>query len=246
MNNEETIIAQPKANEQTSTKQEKKRKSGKIVTAATSAVVGGVLGGVGTAAAMHHGNAGADGEISEPLSSEEQVTPTEESKVDESPIVTAQATEDEGNTDAPNSDNAEPDYTNHNHADPVITTEPQATAQVAVAVDEEQPEIQVLGVYDNVTDEGVHQTAAILTNGTEVAAVIDGDGDGIADVLAVDNNHNNQIDEGEVVDISDQNVHMTDCQQLYAQQQMEQQQMDDMAYNAANDDMPDYDNNADA
>lgn len=246
MNNEETIIAQPKANEQTSTKQEKKRKSGKIVTAATSAAVGGVLGGVGTAAAMHHGNVGADGEISEPLSSEEQVTPTEESKVDESPIVTAQATEDEGNTDAPNSDNAEPDYTNHNHADPVITTEPQATAQVAVAVDEEQPEIQVLGVYDNVTDEGVHQTAAILTNGTEVAAVIDGDGDGIADVLAVDNNHNNQIDEGEVVDISDQNVHMTDCQQLYAQQQMEQQQMDDMAYNAANDDMPDYDNNADA
>lgn len=246
MNNEETIIAQPKANEQTSTKQEKKHKSGKIVTAATSAAIGGVLGGVGTAAAMHHGNAGADGEISEPLSSEEQATPTEESKVDESPIVTAQATEDEGNTDASNGDNAEPDYTNHDNADPVITTEPQATAQVAVAVaDEEQPEVQVLGFYDNVTDEGVHQTAAILTNGTEVAAVVDVNGNGIADMLAVDNNGNGQIDEGEVVDISDMNVHMTDCQQLYAQQQMEQQQMDDMAQNTAYYDTPDYNNNAD-
>ena len=78
-------------------------------------------------------------------------------------------------------------------------------------------------------------------------AVMDLDGDGVADVLAVDGNHNQQIDEGEVYDLSNDNVHMSDYQDLYMAQQ-QQMQMDQeqntFAYNAS-DDQPDYNNDAD-
>lgn len=80
-----------------------------------------------------------------------------------------------------------------------------------------------------------------------LAAVVDLDGDGVADVLAVDENYNQQIDEGEVYDLSNDNVHMADYQDLYMAQQ-QQMQMDQeqntFAYNAS-DDQPDYNNDAD-
>lgn len=245
MNNEETIIAQPNGKQQSSQTTEKEtRKSGKFATVASSAAIGGVVGGAGTAAVMSHTAQQEDGTIN---TSEEQNVQTEGENVEESPVVAkvepAPVAEEE--SVSPINSDAGPDYTNHDNADPVVVTEGQPTAQAVAAVDEVQPEVQVLGVYENVTEQGVHQTAAILTNGSEVAAVVDVDGDGVADVLAVDDNHTGQIEEGEVVDISDMNVHMCDYQQQYvAQQQMEQQQMDDMAQNASHDDMPDYNNEA--
>lgn len=240
MNNEETIIAQPNGKQQSAqTKENRNRKSGKFATAAVSATVGGVIGGVSTAAFMHNATQSEDGTIN---TTEEQNVQAEE----EQPVVAKvepTPAKEEAN-DANVNNDAVPDYTNHDNADPVITTDEPVTAQAIEAVDV-QPKVQVLGVYENVTDEGVHQTAAVLTNGSEVAAVVDVDGDGMADILAVDDNHNGQIDEGEVVDFSDMNVHMSDYQQQYvAQQCAEQQQMDDMAYNASDDGMPDYDNNA--
>lgn len=244
MNNEETIIAQPKGNEQSSPVQEKKNNKGrKIAATAATVAVGGVIGGVGTAAAMKYSS---KAEEEEPQNSEEQEAQTEEAKVEEEPLVETKS-ETAQNTEeiyvVPDNGDSEPDYTNLGNADPVVTTDGQATVQVTAAVEDTQPEVQVLGIYEHVTDEGIHQTAAILTDGTEVAAVVDVNGDGRADVLAMDDNHDQQIDEGEIVDISDQNVHMTDYEQMYSEQQMEQQQMDDMAYNASNDNMPDYDNN---
>lgn len=249
MNNEETIIAQPNGKQQSAqtketeksaqTKENANRKSGKVATAAASATIGGVVGGVGTAAFMHNAAQSEDGTIN---TAEEQNVQAEEEQPVVAKVEPTPAKEEADDANVNN--NAEPDYTNHDGADPVITTDEPVTAQAVEAVDV-QPEVQVLGIYENITDEGVHQTAAVLTNGTEVAVVVDATGDGMADILAVDDNHNNQIDEGEVVDVSNQNVHMSDYQQQYvAQQCAEQQQMDDMAYNASDDGMPDYDNNA--
>ena len=245
MNNEETIIAQPKSNEQSAPVQEKKNKKGSHVAAtAAAAAVGGVVGGVGTAAAMSFGS---NTEENEPQKQEQEAkiegqnAQAENSNSEDVPVVTAQVADDESTNT--NNGSTEPDYTYHDNADPVISTDEQGQAIAAIAVEDYQPEVRVLGTYENVTDDGIHQTAAILTNGTEVAAVVDIDGDGIADVLAVDNNHNNQIDEGEVVDFSDQNVHMNEYDQMYLAQQQAESQMDDMAQNAANDNLPDYDNN---
>ena len=87
--------------------------------------------------------------------------------------------------------------------------------------------------------------AAVLTNGEEVAAVVDVDYDGVADILVVDENHNQQIDEGEVYDLSNNHVQMSDYQQAYlAQQEQAQQEHDTFAYNAS-DAQQDYNNDVD-
>ena len=237
MNNEETNIALPHANEQG----EKKQGKGKTAATVVAATIGGVVGGAGSTATMNYVMKDKEDE-QQAKEAEEQPEATMEKPEDnqeqklESVEVTAKV-----------DDAAVPDYTHHDNADPVVDTTAQATAQAAVDTETATPEVQRLGVYDNVTEEGVHQTAAVLTNSTEVAVVADIDGDGMADILAVDENHNQQLDEGEVVDISDQNVHMADYQQAYLAQHedmTQQQQMDDMAYNASDDTMPDYDNNA--
>ena len=105
-------------------------------------------------------------------------------------------------------------------------------------------EVQVLGVYETQGENGQTMQAAMLTNGEEVAAVVDLDSDGVADVLLVDENHNQQIDEGEVYDLSNDNVQMSIYQDAYQAQQQSQQENDTFSYNA-NEDQQDYDNNAD-
>lgn len=239
MNNEETIIAQPNVQKQGKQKQEKKEGKGKTVAATVAvATIGGAVGGAGTAAAMNYATqAKADGQEPE-ANVEEQaavVKPEPQKETTSEP--------EQVEVTAKVDDVAEPDYTNHGNADPVVTTTAQATAQPAVN-EEVTSQVQVLGVYENVTEEGVHQTAAVLTDGEEVAVVLDGDGDGIADVVAADMNNNQQLDEGEVYDISGQDIHMTDYEQAYLAQQQETQQQEDMAYNTSDDTMQDYDNNA--
>lgn len=228
MNNEETMVMQPDANKPVNEKVKKSNNGARVAAAAVAAGTAGMAGGAGGAAAMNYTMYNeTDDNDAAPLKTEENtaaVNDTEQNETEE-PVSVA--------------DQYEPDYTNHGNADPVV-----ATAQPVSAVEESAPDIQVLGVYENTTAEGVRQTAAVLTDGSEVAAVVDVDGDGVADYLAVDMNHNQQLDEGEVIDCSDQNVSMSDFQQAYVAQQG-MQQMDDMTYNTSNDDMQDYNNDAD-
>lgn len=243
MNNEETIIAQPNAQEQVEKKQVKKGGMGKTIAATVAeSTVGGAVGGAGTAAAMNY----AAQSKTEEQDAEVRVSAAPETRVDESATAKPEAQKEPASepehveVTAKVDDAADVDYTHHDNADPVVET----TAQIVD--DESTPQVQVLGVCENVTEEGITQSAAVLTNGTEVAVVADIDGDGIADILAVDENHNQQLDEGEVYDFSDQNVHMADYQEAYLaqQQEMEQSQMDNMAYSASDDTMPDYCNDA--
>lgn len=230
MNNEETLIAQPKAKEQNASKQEKNGKGRFVASVAAATAVGGIVGASGAAAAMTHNE--EDNEAI--LKPEEQEPQANESKVDgvEDPqsenLQVAAAVDDV----------SEPDYTSHDNADPVLVDD-QHMVQATLASDE--PEVQVLGTYERTTEDGIHQTAAVITNGTEVAAVVDTTGDGYINTLAIDENGNGQIEDGETYDISDQHIPINAFDDTLA----EQQQMTDMAYNASNDDnMPDYYNNA--
>lgn len=242
MNNEETIVMKPQNNnkaEQTQSVEtvgKKSNKGKKVVATAAASIVGGVVGG---------GAAYAATEMLHSKEEAEEQKPEEEAVAAEKP---AAAVVDEPQKEElvsrVDDEGGEPDYTNHNGANPV-TQNPEVQATVDDTNGGNANEVQVLGMYEAQGEDGQTMQAAMLTNGHEVAAVVDLDGDGVADVLAVDENHNQQIDEGEVYDLSNDNVHMSDYQDLYmAQQQQMDQEQNTFAYNA-NDDQPDYNNDAD-
>lgn len=252
MNNEETIVMKPQNNkaeqpQSVETVDKKSNKGKKVVSTAAASIVGGVVGG---------GAAYAATEMLHSKEEAEEQKPEEEAVAAEKPAAAVVDEPQKEQSDEPqkeeivsrvdDEEGGEPDYTNHNGADPV-TQNPEVQATVDDTNGGNANEVQVLGMYEAQGEDGQTMQAAMLTNGYEVAAVMDLDGDGVADVLAVDENYNQQIDEGEVYDLSNDNVHMSDYQDLYMAQQ-QQMQMDQeqntFAYNAS-DDQPDYNNDAD-
>lgn len=249
MNNEETIVMKPQNNnkaEQTQsveTVDKKSHKGKKVVATAAASIVGGVVGG------------GAAYAATEMLHSKEETEgqkPEEEAVAAEKPAAAVVDEPQKEQSDEPqkeelvsrvDDEGGEPDYTNHNGADPV-TQNPEVQATVDDTNGGNANEVQVLGMYEAQGEDGQTMQAAMLTNGHEVATVMDFGDDDIADVLVV---HSPQIGEGEVYDLSGYNVHMSDYQDLYMAQQ-QQMQMDQeqntFAYNAS-DDQPDYNNDAD-
>ena len=253
MNNEETIVMKPQSNDNKAeltknveTTEKKSNIGKKSVAAAAASMIGGVVGGATYAAT----------DMLYDKETEEQ-KPKEDAQATEENIVAATTEEpkkEEYNgahkeevTAKVDDANTEPDYTNNNGADPV-TPNPEVHATVDETDNGNINEVQVLGVYEAQGENGQTMQAAVLTNGEEVAAVVDIDGDGVADALLVDENHNQQIDEGEVYDLSNNHVQMSDYQDSYmAQQQMqqEQQEHDTFAYNANDDQQQDFNNDAD-
>lgn len=249
MNNEETIFMQPQNNNNESehtqnvkATEKKSDKAKKVVATAAASVMGGVVGSGTTYAAtemLHDKEADEQKSEEEAQATEEPVT-KEPQKVEH-----AEAQKEEVAVKVDNDESAEPDYTNHAGADPVTPNpEVQATVDEASDSNANTKEVQVLGVYETQGENGQIMQAAMLTNGEEVAAVVDLDSDGVADVLLVDENHNQQIDEGEVYDLSNDNVQMSVYQDAYQAQQHAQQENETFAYNA-NEDQQDYDNDAD-
>ena len=247
MNNEETIVMKPQNNnkaektQNVETSKKESNKGKKVAATAAAAVMGGVVGGGATYAVT---------EMLHDKEAEEQKQ-EEEAQITEEPVVAAaEEPQKEQHDETPKEEVAvkvdedvEPDYAGHNGADPV-TPNPEVHAAVNETSDADTNEVQVLGVYEAQGDQGQTMQAAVLTNGEEVAAVVDLDGDGMAEVLVVDENHNQQIDEGEVYDLSNDHVQMSDYQDAYLAQQQMQQEHDTFAYNAS-DDQQDYNNDAD-
>lgn len=264
MNNEETIIMQPQNTDKAqqtqnveTPKEEKKSSNGKKVAAMTGAAVfGGAAGGAGTAAAAAmYNDAQTEEQETEKQETEAKVeeeaapaaaTAKPEPKVEPKPepVVepTVEAKVEPEEIPVSVDGNGEPDYTGHAGADPVAqnptsTPEPQPTGNDGGDANE----VQVLGVYQS--EDGME--AAVLTDGQEVAAVVDVDGDGTADVLLVDENHNQHIEEGEVYDVSSEHVQMTQYEDAYlAQQQAEAQQQEQEIIAINTDDQQDYNNDA--
>ncbi len=243
MNNEDTIIMQPKNNVEAKQTQSaetpkdeiKPANEHKVAATVAAATAGGILGGAGTAMAA---NMQQDAQAEEAeVKVEETPTATAKPEPQEEPKVEPETEEIPVTVD----EDGELDYTNNNGANPV-TQNPQA---VPASNDGggESNEVQVLGVYQN--EDG--QELAVLTDGHEVAAVLDANGNGEADELWVDANGNQQIDEGEVYDVSADHVQMSQYENAYIAQQQEQMQQEQMqqeifAYNA--DDQQDYNNDA--
>lgn len=250
MNNEETIVMKPQNNnkaEQTenveATTAQKSNKVKQIVTTAAAGIVGGVVGAGAAYAAdgMNHGK-----EI------EEQKPADEAQTAEVSNASTVEASQDKQQvepqveaveTKADDTASEGPDYTNLNNANP-MTPNPEVEAVVDESSNDDANGVQVLGVYDVPGENGQNTQAAVLTNGEEYAVVADIDGDGVADVLGVDENHTQQIEEYEVYDISNECVQMSNFQNAvdYEQQQQEQETF---VYNANDDLSEDYNNHAD-
>lgn len=114
----------------------------------------------------------------------------------------------------------------------------------------EEPEVHVLGVERVQTDNGSYINVGRARINDEDVALVDLDDDMVFDVRVADLNHNQEIDEGEVVDISDAQITVTD----FAAEAMRQGNMTNESGNMAQaginqeeiaPDMPDYMNDAD-
>ena len=215
MKNEETIIMQPDNSENTNNvKAEKEVRNGngkRVAAVAAGAAFGSAAGSAGTAAAFRvAGNTPeeVEAQVDDTATAAEQQQAAAQPEQQEEVVATAV------------DDAQEPDYTGNAGADPV------SQDPVAQQTSNETGEVQVLGVYERTDENGVRQEAAVITDGQEVAAIVDVDGNGTADVLLADMNHNQQIDEGEVFDISEQDISMSMFEQQYIaqQQEMEAQQ----------------------
>lgn len=265
MNNEETIIMQPqsgnnpKANQaapaaETNAKPKKTR--GKRSAAMVGAAVAGAA--VGSGATL-----GVEAVIDESNNDNAQTAETQTDNAAEQQEVEAVADPQDGiETEQPQyvseaprdvnatvedvASNGESDYTGHGGGNFVAQDDPylQTACDDGMGVHDNQ--IQVLGVYDVQKEDGSMMQTATITDGHYVGAVIDVDYDGTADIVAVDHNQNQQIEEGEVFDVSNENIQMQDFQDAHVaqQQDMMQQEQEHLAYNAS-DDQPDYCNNAD-
>ena len=113
------------------------------------------------------------------------------------------------------------------------------SAQPASNTQEPEGGVQVLA-YETVTNEdGSQSDMALVTDGNTQAIIVDANRDGVADVMAVDMNHDGHISENEVMDISDQQVSMQSLQDAATGTSGDGGMM---AQNASE---PDYVNNAD-
>jgi len=131
-----------------------------------------------------------------------------------------------------------------------VSQQPQVR-QVSNGQEEEQnePEVHFLGVDQVQTDGGQTINVGHMTIAEEEVALVDMDNDMIFDVAVSDRNHNEQIDEEEVIDISDRQLSVTDFalaaeqenqSEITAQPEFASNPQDQLA-----EDMPDYINDAD-
>ena len=270
MNNEETIIMQPqsgnnpKANQATPAAEpnaKPKKTRGKRGAAMAGAAVAGAAVGSGVTLGVEavvddsnndqEENNAQTAETQTDNAAEQQeveaVADTQDGIETEQPQYVSEAPRDVNATVDDVAPNGESDYTGHG-GDNFVTQDDDPNLQTAsddgMGVHDDQ--LQVLGVYDVQNEDGSMIQAATITDGHYIGAVIDADYDGTADTVIVDYNQNQQIEEGEVFDVSNENIQMQDFQDAHVaqQQDMMQQEQEHLAYNVG-DDQPDYCNNAD-
>lgn len=269
MNNEETIIMQPqsgnnpKANQAApaaeSNAKPKKTRGKRSAAMAVAAVAGAAVGSgatLGVEAVVDDSNNDQEENNAQTAETQtdnaaesqevEAVADTQDGIETEQPQYVSEAPRDVNATVDDVASNGESDYTGHGGGNFVAQDDPnlQTASDDGMGVHDDQ--LQVLGVYDVQNEDGSMMQTATITDGHYIGAVIDADYDGTADAVIVDYNQNQQIEEGEVFDVSNENIQMQDFQDAHVaqQQDMMQQEQEHLAYNAS-DDQPDYCNNAD-
>lgn len=269
MSNEETIIMQPQSGNNPKANQAapaaepnakpKKTRGKRGAAMAGAAVAGAAVGSgatLGVEAVVDESNNGQEENNAQTAETQtdnaaeqqevEAVADTQDGIETEQPQYVSEAPRDVNATVEDVAPNGESDYTGHGGDNFVAQDDPnlQTASDDGMGVHDNQ--IQVLGVYDVQNEDGSMMQAATITDGHYIGAVIDADYDGTADTVIVDYNQNQQIEEGEVFDVSNENIQMQDFQDAHVaqQQDMMQQEQEHLAYNAS-DDQPDYCNNAD-
>lgn len=125
----------------------------------------------------------------------------------------------------------------------VSETEPTsgpASTPASTPTSTPEPEIEVVG-YDTVQNEdGTLMDVVVVSADGQPIAVVDGNRDGIADVMASDLNQNGQLDEGELVDVSGEQIAMQPMREAY----LNPDGGNGSEYIASSDTEPDYVNDA--
>lgn len=167
-----------------------------------SNVISGMSSTVGAAVGVVAGSIiSSEVNAAEIPAAEIPVTPEEEQDVE---VVSSQPSKTGGST---------PSHNPTSHPTPQPATEPNPTPEPTPA-SEPRPvsEIEVVS-YETVTNEDGSQIDVAVVNAQGQAVMIaDVDQNGVADIMASDLNYNGQLDNGEIVDVSDQNIAMQPLQ----------------------------------
>ena len=164
-----------------------------------SNVISGMSSTVGAAAGVVAGSVIS----SEVNAAEIPVTPEDQQEVE---VVSSQPSNGSGSTIHHNPEPT-PEPTPDPNPVPEPTPEPEPVPEPTP-----EPEIEVVS-YETISDEdGSQMDVAVINAQGQTVMIADVDQNGYADLMASDLNNNNQLDEGEIVDISDQNVEMQPLQ----------------------------------
>ena len=133
-------------------------------------------------------------------------------------VVSSQPSRTGGNTTHHNPTPApEPEPTPEPEPEPEPEPRPEPTPQPEPEPNPgptpEEPEIEVVS-YETVTNEdGSQMDVAVVNAQGQTVMIADVDQNGVADVMASDLNNNGQLDNGEIVDISEQKIAMQPLQE---------------------------------
>ena len=167
-----------------------------------SNVISGMSSTVGAAVGVVAGSIiSSEVNAAEIPAAEIPVTPEEEQDVE---VVSSQPSNTGGST---------PSHNPTPHPTPEPATEPNPTPEPTPA-SEPRPvsEIEVVS-YETVTNEdGSQMDVAVVNAQGQAVMIADVDQNGLADIMASDLNYNGQLDNGEIVDVSDQNIAMQPLQ----------------------------------
>lgn len=167
-----------------------------------SNVISGMSSTVGAAVGVVAGSIiSSEVNAAEIPAAEIPVTPEEEQDVE---VVSSQPSKTGGST---------PSHNPTSHPTPQPATEPNPTPEPTPA-SEPRPESEIEVVsYETVTNEDGSQIDVAVVNAQGQAVMIaDVNQNGLADIMASDLNYNGQLDNGEIVDVSDQNIAMQPLQ----------------------------------
>ena len=177
-----------------------------------SNVISGMSSTVGAAVGVVAGSIiSSEVNAAEIPAAEIPVTPEEEQDVE---VVSSQPSKTGGSTPSHNPTShpttgpaTEPNPTQEPATEPNPTPEP-------TPVSEPRPESEIEVVsYETVTNEdGSQMDMAVVNAQGQAVMIADVDQNGVADIMASDLNYNGQLDNGEIIDVSDQNIAMQPLQ----------------------------------
>ena len=162
-----------------------------------SNVISGMSSTVGAAVGVVAGSIiSSEVNAAEIPAAEIPVTPEEEQDVE---VVSSQPSKTGGST---------PSHNPTSHPTPQPATEPNPTPEPTPA-SEPRP-VSEIEVVTN--EDGSQIDVAVVNAQGQAVMIADVDQNGVADIMASDLNYNGQLDNGEIVDVSDQNIAMQPLQ----------------------------------